>query len=199
MKCAYCKQQPKNRCDKDGHDCTGGKLNLEAYNIDENKPFHRISGTLQHLHGNNLTRLQELLNFCEMIGYKKIGLAFCVGLAAEAGDFQQILENKGFKVESACCKICGLDKKEFEVEYAKADKEFECLCNPLGQAEVLNKAETDINVEFGLCVGHDMLFHKYSKAPVTAFCVKDRVLAHNPLGVLYSSYLRKKYGLKQSK
>jgi uncharacterized metal-binding protein len=36
-------------------------------------------------------------------------------------------------------------------------------------------------------VGDDTLFIKHSKAPVTVLAVKDRVLANNPLGVLYTS------------
>ena len=31
-------------------------------------------------------------------------------------------------------------------------------------------------------MGHDILFTKHSKAPVTTLAVKDRVLTHNPLG-----------------
>jgi len=44
----------------------------------------------------------------------------------------------------------------------------------------------------GLCVGHDILFQKYSKAPTTTLIVKDRVLAHNPAGAVYSKYYRRK-------
>ena len=64
---------------------------------------------------------------------------------------------------------------------------YESMCNPIGQATFLNKAETDLNIMLGLCVGHDSLFIKYSSAPVTVFAVKDRVLAHNPIGALYLS------------
>ena len=39
----------------------------------------------------------------------------------------------------------------------------------------------------GLCVGHDSLFYKYSKALCTTLITKDRVLAHNPAGALYQS------------
>jgi uncharacterized metal-binding protein len=39
----------------------------------------------------------------------------------------------------------------------------------------------------GLCVGDDVLFIRHSKAPVTVLAVKDRVLAHNPLGALYTA------------
>jgi uncharacterized metal-binding protein len=65
--------------------------------------------------------------------------------------------------------------------------EFEAMCNPLLQAELLNQAGTDFNVIIGLCVGHDTLFIKQSKAPVTYLIVKDRILGHNPAAALYTS------------
>ena len=61
------------------------------------------------------------------------------------------------------------------------------MCNPIGQAKLLNEAKTDLNIVLGLCVGHDTLFFKYSDAPVTVLAVKDRVLAHNPLGAVYTA------------
>jgi uncharacterized metal-binding protein len=42
-----------------------------------------------------------------------------------------------------------------------------------------------MNIIVGLCVGHDMLFTKYSDAPVTTLVTKDRVTGHNPVSVLY--------------
>lgn len=45
---------------------------------------------------------------------------------------------------------------------------------------VLNDLQTDLNIIVGLCIGHDILFTKYSEAPVTTFIVKDRVTGHNP-------------------
>ena len=51
----------------------------------------------------------------------------------------------------------------------------------------LNEAKTELNIILGLCVGHDSLFIKYSDALVTTFAVKDRVLAHNPLAVIYQA------------
>jgi uncharacterized metal-binding protein len=55
------------------------------------------------------------------------------------------------------------------------------------QAEILNAQKTDYNIIMGLCVGHDMAFTIHSKAPVTTLIVKDRVLAHNPVGALYTA------------
>ena len=41
-------------------------------------------------------------------------------------------------------------------------------------------------------MGHDLLFTEHSHAPVTTLVVKDRILAHNPLGAVYSKYYRNK-------
>lgn len=62
-----------------------------------------------------------------------------------------------------------------------------------------NEAKTDLNVVVGLCIGHDSLFFKYSEAPVTVLAVKDRILAHNPLGAVYlseSAYRKKLFPSK---
>jgi uncharacterized metal-binding protein len=64
---------------------------------------------------------------------------------------------------------------------------FEALCNPILQAELLNRKKTQLNVIVGLCVGHDTLFIKHSEAPVTTLITKDRVLGHNPAAALYTS------------
>ncbi|MCL0041929.1 DUF1847 domain-containing protein [Peptococcaceae bacterium] len=192
MKCAECKQKPVNRCDKEGFDCTGGKLDLSAYELEENKGPHRISGHLQFEYGNELSRLEELIEFCKQMKYQKLGLAFCVSVAEEAKIISRILSNQGFDVRSVCCKVGGLDKKDFDIPYMKMSK-IEVLCNPIAQAEILNKTNVDLNIELGLCVGHDLLFHKYAKAPTTVLAVKDRILAHNPLGAIYSSFWRKKF------
>ena len=61
------------------------------------------------------------------------------------------------------------------------------MCNPILQAKLLNKAGTQLNVVVGLCVGHDSLFYKYSKALATTLVTKDRVLDHNPVGALYQT------------
>jgi uncharacterized metal-binding protein len=67
-------------------------------------------------------------------------------------------------------------------------QKFESACNPILQAALLNDAGVEVNVIVGLCIGHDMLFTMNSKAPVTTLIVKDRLLGHNPVMALYSSY-----------
>ena len=63
----------------------------------------------------------------------------------------------------------------------------EAMCHPVAQAEILNEENTDFNIMFCLCIGHDSLFLKHSKAPCTVFAVKDRVFVHNPMAALWVS------------
>ena len=141
------------------------------------------------------SRMQELYEFAKRMQYQRLGLAFCGGLEKEAAVVQKILENKGFEVASVACKVGCVPKEEIGI--SDEDKirqgEFEAMCNPIAQAEVLNEAETDFNIMLGLCVGHDSLFIKQSRAPVTVLAVKDRVTAHNPLAAIYTidSYAQK--------
>jgi uncharacterized metal-binding protein len=135
------------------------------------------------------TRLQETLEFLARMGYKRIGLAFCVGLIKEAGVVAGMLEEHGFEVVSAACKAGCFPKESLGLgpEDRIRPDGVEALCNPAGQAEICNRAETEFNVVMGLCVGHDALFLRHSEAYCTVFAVKDRVLAHNPLGAVYTS------------
>lgn len=133
------------------------------------------------------TRVEDTLAFAKLMGYRKIGIATCIGLLEEANRLSDILTSQGFAPESVCCKAGSVDK--LELGLTESDKvrpgTFEPACNPIAQARLLNEAGTDMNVIVGLCVGHDMLFNKHSEAPVTTLVVKDRVTGHNPVSVLY--------------
>ena len=43
-----------------------------------------------------------------------------------------------------------------------------------------------MNVVVGFCVGADSVFNRCSDAPVTAVFLKDKSLANNPIGAVYS-------------
>jgi len=135
------------------------------------------------------TRLEEIINFAKKMGYKKLGVAFCIGFMNEAKILIPILENRGFDVISVCCKTGGIAKEEIGVKDEEKIRpgRYEPMCNPISQAEILNKEGCDFNILMGLCVGHDALFLKYVKALTTVFVVKDRLLGHNPVAVLYQS------------
>ncbi|HET7159419.1 MAG TPA: DUF1847 domain-containing protein, partial [Burkholderiales bacterium] len=74
--------------------------------------------------------------------------------------------------------------------------QFESLCNPLCQAELLNAHGCEFNVVMGLCVGHDSLFFKHAKGLTTVLVAKDRVLGHNPIAALQlaDSYYSRVWG-----
>jgi uncharacterized metal-binding protein len=134
-------------------------------------------------------RVQEVCEFAQKMGYKKLGVAFCAGLQREALSLTQILEAQGFEVASVVCKA-GCTPKE-TIGVGDEDKvcigEFESMCSPIGQAMILNEEKTDFNILVGLCVGHDSLFLKYSQAYCTVLVAKDRVLGHNPCAALYTT------------
>lgn len=133
------------------------------------------------------TRVEDTIAFAVMMGYKKIGIATCIGLLDETERLSAILRAQGLDPQSVCCKAGSIDK--LELGLSEEDKvrpnTFEPACNPIAQAEVCNRLKTDMNIIVGLCVGHDMLFSKHSQAPVTTLVVKDRVTGHNPIAVLY--------------
>jgi len=136
-----------------------------------------------------LTRVEETVLYAKLRGYKKLGLAFCVGLSQEAELFTNLLFNEGFEVVSVCCMCGGLSSEDVALpeEEKILPGQRQPMCNPIGQAAVLDAEGCGFNILLGLCVGDDTLFVKHSNAPVTVLAVKDRVLAHNPLGALYTS------------
>lgn len=136
-------------------------------------------------------RAREIIRFAQEMGFDHLGVAFCIGLVEEARAYVDLLK-ENFQVSSVCCKVCGIAKHEFGLMQLDPDRDEETMCSPLGQAELLNRAGTQLNIIMGLCVGHDALFSRYSRAPVTTLIAKDRVLAHNPTGALYSQYWRKR-------
>lgn len=139
-------------------------------------------------------RILEILEFAGRMHYRRLGLAFCIGLRKEARIVEGLLAANGFEVVSGVCKMGRVPKERIGV----ADDQkiriggFEPMCNPIAQALLLNEAKTDFNILMGLCVGHDSLFLKYAAAPCTVLAVKDRLLGHNPLAALYTidSYYR---------
>lgn len=159
--------------------------------IPENKQMMEVAARIEGEHYMEWTRLQEIIEFARQMGYRRLGLAHCLGLTSEARVLKGILE-QFFAVEAVCCKFSGIDKKDYGLVQVNCDR-YEGACDPIGQAMLLNDCETELNIVVGLCVGHDILFAKYSNAPVTTFIVKDRVTGHNPAAVLYSGYYKKKF------
>ena len=134
-------------------------------------------------------RIQETCEFAHKMGFRRIGVAFCVGLRREALALTRILEAQGFEVVSVVCKAGRAPKETIGVKDEEKIRigKFESMCSPIAQAMILNEERTDFNVLLGLCVGHDSLFLKYAEAFSTVLVVKDRVLGHNPVAGLYTA------------
>ena len=157
------------------------------YEEEENNRVSVVSAQIENEFYLRYTRVEEVVEFAGRMGYRKIGIATCVGLIEESRILARILRKNGFEVYGAVCKIGSFLKTDVGVSEEDITRTGAVMCNPIMQAEVLNQAGTDFNVVMGLCVGHDSLFYKYSEALVTTLVAKDRVLAHNPVGALYQA------------
>lgn len=153
----------------------------------------KVSADVEALYYCTLNRLEEIMEFARRMEYRKLGLAFCVGFSDEAAMLCEILA-KDFEVHSACCKVSAMTKDS--VGATRRPWLGAISCNPVEQARRLNEEGCEFNIVLGLCVGHDSLFYRHSSAPVTTFVVKDRVLGHNPVAVLYCPYIRKNLTLR---
>jgi uncharacterized metal-binding protein len=191
MKCVHCKH---NKCYVEGQNCT--KLTVEDVRnlyVDKEQDMMKAAACTEGRNYMKLSRLEESVEFAKELGVKKIGLSFCIGLTQEAKLISMYFE-KFFEVHSVCCKVCGVGKDNLELEQINQGK-FEAMCNPKVQAKLLADAGTELNFTIGLCVGHDILFNSASAAPVSCLVAKDRILAHNPLGAIYSRYWRRRLGI----
>jgi len=139
-------------------------------------------------------RISELIDYAGFRGYKTIGIAGCIGLHDELRVITGRFKDAGFVVINIMCKAGSLTKKEMGVPSRNrltSETGYGIgvvACNPVAQALLLNKQQTDLNCIIGLCVGHDSVFVKHSEAPVVTLIAKDRTNAHNPASVLNSFY-----------
>lgn len=148
----------------------------------------RAAAEVEGLYYGKLNRVEETIAFARRIGAGRIGIATCFGLIEETRVLVKILRLAGFETVAALCKAGSIDKEEIGIDDSLKIKSggFEACCNPVLQARLLNREQTDLNIIMGLCVGHDALFTRHAEAPVTTLVVKDRVLGHNPAAALYT-------------
>lgn len=121
----------------------------------------------------NASRLKELVSFIKLSGFRKIGIAACFSVRGLAENFAEKLRGENIKAIVVDCKESGLSAAELSADMCGVS------CDPKAQAQYLNEEKTDFNVNFGLCLGHGLLFQKYSQVPVTTMLVKDFSHKHN--------------------
>ena len=98
----------------------------------------------------------------------------------------RILHVHGFDVYGVICKVGATYKSCIGIP-KECEEVGVSICNPIMCPPPHNKAQTDLNIVVGLCVGHDSLFYKYSNAFCTTAITEDRVLGHNPAAALYGT------------
>jgi uncharacterized metal-binding protein len=188
--------------------CAQRQQTFPHFCLTESADPKQVAGIVRRLRGNNLdarmarasaeieaeyygraTRVEEIVMFAKRIGAERVGVASCLGLIEESRLFVKVLRANKLQPYTVVCKVGAVDKTEIGLgDQAKIRPgAHESMCNPILQARTLNAQKTQLNVLVGLCVGHDSLFIKYSKAPVTTLIAKDRVLVHNPAAALYAS------------
>lgn len=204
MSCADCGNP---LCNSDRTDytqfCDTGNMDPEfleevkkKYYEEDNLKFMQTAADVEFGGYCKLTRVQEIVEFAKRMGYKKIGIATCVGLLKETRILAKILRSHGFEAYGIGCKVGKISKQELGIP-EECNEIGKSICNPIMQAAILEREGTEFNIVMGLCVGHDSVFYKYSAAPVTTLVTKDRVLGHNPAAALYMSegfYSKKLFG-----
>jgi uncharacterized metal-binding protein/predicted Fe-Mo cluster-binding NifX family protein len=140
-----------------------------------------------------LCRLSELIYFCLEMQYERLGIAYCLDLEEPTEILARVLR-RFFTVFPVCCKVGGLAQNHPQnttTRYDRQKTDGEVSCNPWGQAQVLNGLNTDLNIMVGLCMGADCIFMQASQAPATGLFIKDKSLANNPIGAVYSEFYLK--------
>ena len=93
---------------------------LEIYRSDpEQGLIARTSACIEGEFYGRLTRVEETIEFIKRMGYKKIGIASCVGLMRETSIFARILKAKGIEYFTVGCKVGAQDKTEIGVPNEK--------------------------------------------------------------------------------
>jgi len=132
------------------------------------------------------TRVEEAMSVAHNLGARHLGVTFCVGFREEAQLLERILQINGFRVSSACCKTGATPKEEIGLrdEEKVRPGRPEMICNPVAQAQLLNREGVEMAFVLGQCVGHDAATLGSLEAPAACLVAKDRVLGHNPAAAL---------------
>ena len=187
--CAYCAHQKCDitpEMDVSGLACMLAPL--EGKDRDEVVNFYRYGvpqrvmeasdAVASECHDNGYSHVYAIIEFCKRMGFSHIGIATCTMFHNEARVLARRLKDAGFRVSSAACKTGEVHRSEVGLDASTFDG---CVCNPFRQAQLLNAAQTDLNISVGLCIGHDMLFNKLSNALVTTLFTKDYAHGHKAI------------------
>ncbi|MEN8904479.1 MAG: DUF1847 domain-containing protein [Clostridiales bacterium] len=185
MNCINCKTKS---CKIEYKDCNLNKENVLAEY--SNKEIHGLYKTADNLVSNGkageLSRIEELIEFINENNYNLVSIAYCFSMENQVKFLSDIFKENNIKTTSIRCTINGIKENEI-----LSNNKENVNCNPIGQAKAINNSSADFVIEMGLCLGHDVLFHKYIKKPFTVLAVKDRVYNNCPLKYFVKENLKK--------
>lgn len=134
------------------------------------------------------SRVEEVIELAHRLGALRLGIVFCSGFRREARILKRVLDANGFTVSSTCCKTGSVPKEELGISESQKVRPGgpEMICNPIAQAELLNREQVHLALLLGQCVGHDSATMAHLEAPAVCVVAKDRALGHNPVAALYA-------------
>jgi uncharacterized metal-binding protein len=157
-----------------------------AYRGGDRESLERVAGDSERERDVPRSRLAEAMELAHRLGANHIGFSFCSGFREEAKLLSKVLTTNGFRVSSVCCKTGAIPKSSIGIQDSQQVRPGrpEMICNPLTQAELLNREGVELALVLGQCVGHDAATLKRLRAPAACLVAKDRVLAHNTVAAL---------------
>jgi len=178
MNCLNCTQKSCRRVESCGLESFDRQEAVEWYHLQENQAVVQAAADLvDGGKAGQLSRIEELLEFIPAMGYKKPALAYCYGMESQALELKKLFADKGIRLTGLSCTAGAHSQKELNQQSDLPG----VSCNPLSQAEQLNRQGADLAILFGLCLGHDILFTRHFQGDISTLVVKDRVHQHCPL------------------
>lgn len=179
MNCTKCNDKI---CLKQQSSCNRESFNksevIEQYQELSNSEIIKVAAQLvDNGRAGTFSRVEELVEYANLMKYKKLGVAYCYGMEQHAKAIETILTDRGFEVSAVSCSVGGLKQSEVNSESCI----HKVSCNPLGQAQQLNTEYVDLTLIIGICMGHDILLNRNLKMDFTTLVVKDRKNNHAPL------------------
>jgi len=178
MNCTSCAGKPCRTGSACGSELSDKKEILARYHRVENQSIVQSAARLvdDGLAG-QLSRLEELCRFIKDRNYRKVGMAYCYGMEKDALQIVRYLSANGIRVSAVSCTIGALPQSAVN----SASSVCGVSCNPLGQAAQLEAEGTDLAIQFGICLGHDILFTRAFSGDQTVLVVKDRIFGQRQL------------------
>ena len=97
---------------------------------EENNRVTRMSAQVEYENYCKMTRVEEIAEFAKKMGFKKLGIATCVGLITEARAAAAIFRSHGFEVTGFGCKVGAQRKTSGRVPgKRRSQRSFHSHCN----------------------------------------------------------------------